>query len=94
MSKSLMQDEKECLLCGATEALHRHHIFFGTGNRALSETDGCWCYLCAYHHNMSGNGVHFNKNIDNKLKQICQIKWEAKYGNREKFIRRYGKSYL
>lgn len=94
MSKSLMQDDRACLLCGATEALHKHHIFYGTGNRALSENDGCWCYLCAYHHNMSDKGVHFNKRLDRELKRRCQKKWEDKNGDREAFIKRYGRSYL
>ena len=94
MSKSIMQEDKACLICGTVRYLHKHHIFYGTGNRAVSETDGCWCYLCARHHNMSSAGVHFNRVLDLKLKRRCQEKWEAKHGNREEFIRRYGKSYL
>lgn len=94
MSKSLISDRRECLLCGATEALHKHHIFFGTANRKLSEAQGCWCYLCAFHHNMSKFGVHENRNLDIQLKQLCQKKWELEYGGREEFIKTYGKSYL
>lgn len=92
--KSLISNEKQCLICGATEAVHKHHIFYGTGNRNISEEQGCWCYLCAYHHNMSNNGVHFNKNLDIKLKRFCQRKWEENNGNREQFIKTFGKSYL
>ena len=70
------------------------NIFYGTANRKKSEEDGCWCYLCAYHHNMSNQGVHFDKRFDLWLKQTCQMKWEAEYGDRSEFIKRYGKSYL
>lgn len=92
--KSIMQYRKECLVCGTTVNLHKHHIFYGTGNRAVSEKQGCWCYLCAWHHNMSDQGVHFNKELDLKIKRKCQEKWEATYGSRDEFIRQYGKSYL
>ncbi|MBQ6447113.1 MAG: hypothetical protein IJJ10_06575 [Bacillus sp. (in: Bacteria)] len=48
------------------------YIFFGSGKRALSERYGCWCYLCAKHHNMSNEGVHFNKKLDDELKKKAQ----------------------
>lgn len=97
MSKSLLQDDKDikaCLVCGTTHDLHRHHIYGGVANRKLSEEDGCWCYLCPRHHNMSNMGVHFNKTLDLKLKQCCQKKWEEKNGDRTAFIQRFGKNYL
>lgn len=94
MSKSLINNEKCCLLCGATEAVHKHHIFYGTANRTIADEQGCWCYLCAFHHNMSKFGVHFRKDLDIQLKQLCQREWEKTYGNREEFIKTYGKSYL
>lgn len=92
--KSILQDDKACFVCGTIFGLHRHHVFYGAGNRAVSERDGCWCYLCAYHHNLSDKGVHFNKDLDLRLKRRCQEIWEETYGDRESFIRRYGKSYL
>ena len=92
--KSLLSNERECFMCKTTEGLHKHHVFFGTGRRKLSEQDGCWCYLCAKHHNASDAGVHFNKGLDLFLKRICQKKWEAVHGTREDFIRRYGRNYL
>lgn len=92
--KSLISNDKQCLICGATEAVHKHHIFYGTANRTLSEEQGCWCYLCAYHHNMSNKGVHFNKHLDILLKQECQKRWEEQNGNREQFIETFGKNYL
>ena len=74
--------------------LHRHHIFYGTANKTISEKYGCWCYLCANHHDMSKEGVHFNKPFDIMLKKYCQEKWEEKNGDRKQFINTFGKSYL
>ena len=74
--------------------IHKHHIYEGTGRRKLSDKYGCWVYLCARHHNMSNEGVHFNKDLDLTLKRICQKKWETKYGNRDKFIRVFGRNYM
>lgn len=68
-------------------------VFYGTANRKKSEEFGCWVYLCANHHNMSNAGVHFNKELDLKLKQRCQEEFE-KYGSREDFRRIFGKNYL
>ena len=92
--KSIMSNIKECYVCGFTRDIHKHHIFFGTANRKLSEQDGCWCFLCPVHHNMSNMGVHNNRNLDIQLKMECQTKWEKIYGDREQFIKRYGRSYL
>ena len=94
MSKSLISDKKECLMCGTTKDLHKHHVYPGTANRKKSEQDGCWVYLCARHHNMSNYSVHFNKELDRRLKAYCQTLWEKKYGDRTAFIHRFGKSYL
>lgn len=94
MDKSLIQEGKYCYVCGRESALHKHHIFYGTANRRLSEEDGAYCYLCAMHHNGGNWGVHFNKPLDIKLKKRCQQAWEEHNGNREDFINRYGKSWL
>lgn len=94
MSKSIISNEKQCIACHTTKELHKHHIFFGTGNRKNSEKYGCWCYLCARHHNMSDDGVHFNEAFNLKLKQYCQKRFEEQIGSREEFRRIFGKSYL
>ena len=89
-----MSNRKECLICGSNRGLHRHHIFYGTANRSKSEKDGAWCYLCYFHHVGSNHSVHNNPTFDRNLKKDCQRRWEQIYGDREKFIERYGKSYL
>ena len=90
---SQLQIDKECYVCRTTRNLHRHHIFAGNANRQLSERFGYWVYLCAYHHNASLWGVHFNKDLDLALKRTAQRVWE-KTCSREEFIRTFGKSYL
>lgn len=94
MAKSIISNERVCHFCGTPLNLHKHHIFHGAGRRKTSEEDGCWCYLCAAHHNLSDWGVHQDHMADTALKRECQRKWEEVYGDREAFIRRYGISYL
>ena len=93
--KSLVSNEKECFVCGTPLDIHRHHIYFGRANRSKSEEDGCWCYLCARHHNMSNEGVHINHELDLHLKRMCQALWMEHYQKtKEEFIKRYGRNYL
>lgn len=93
--KSLIQSKNECYVCHTTLGLHRHEIFYGTANRKKSIEDGMTVKLCGVHHNLSNAGVHFDKELDLKLKRLGQIIWEEYYHkNKEQFIERYGKSYV
>lgn len=75
--------------------MHKHHVFYGTANRRKSEEDGCWVWLCAKHHNMSDEGVHFDKKLDLELKIVVELMWLEYYSKTiEDFIKRYGKNYL
>lgn len=93
MSKSIISNERICLVCGTTLGLHKHHIFYGMAKRKISEQYGCWCYLCGKHHNLSNEGVHFNKKLDIELKKMAQYKFNEVYPNLD-FIKVFGKSYL
>ena len=87
---------KECYITGRTDGLHKHHIFFGTGNRAISDKYGFWVWLIPELHNMSDEGVH-GKNghdLDIQLKQDCQRAFEAAGHTRDEFRQLVGKSYL
>ena len=90
--QSIISPIKCCYVCQTTQNLHLHQIFAG-GNRRLSEKYGLTVYLCGYHHNLSENGVHFNKELDTELKQVAQRQFERKY-NREYFIKLFMKNYL
>lgn len=89
--KSIIQDEKVCLVCGTPYGLHKHHIFFG-GNRQVSEREGFTCWLCASHHT-GPYGVHFDKDLDTAIKQRCQAKYEETH-TRAEFLKLIGKNYL
>lgn len=90
--KSIIQNSYECFICGTTTCLEKHHCFPGNPNRKHSEEDGLWVYLCADHHR--GNvSVHFNHEMEQKLKKYSQMVYERKH-TREQFVERYGKNYL
>lgn len=70
-------------------------VFYGAGRRKTSEREGCWVYLCAFHHNMSNAGVHFDKVADLKLKRECQEIWEDyNKSDHDGFRRVFGVSYV
>lgn len=91
--KSIMQTEKRCYVCGAVNGLHEHHIFFGTGSRKVSEQNGFKCWLCGRHHNLSEEGVHFDRKLDLRLKMECQAEYEKNH-SRGEFMALIGKNYL
>lgn len=93
MAKSIMQTEKECYITGSTSNLHLHHIYPGLGFRKASDKHGFTVWLRADWHNMADYGVHFNKELDLRLKQECQRKFEETH-TREEFMKIIGKNYL
>jgi len=92
--KSVLQNEKQCYVCGTVCKLESHHIFFGTANRKKSEKHGLKVWLCHNHHTESSASVHRNKGTDLFLKIIAQEHFEAHCGSREDFRQEFGKSYL
>ena len=94
MSKSLISNERKCLVCGQYNNLHKHHCIYGAGRRKLSEKYGLWVYLCPKHHNMSNAGVHYDKALDLKVKQLAQNAFENHVGARDEFIKVFGRNYL
>ena len=93
-NKSIIQkDMAKCFICGTRNNLHIHEIYYGTANRKKSIEYGCYVRLCAYHHNMSDYGVHYNKTLDLNLKRKCQRRFEEKYDH-AKFMETFNKNYL
>lgn len=87
--------EKKCIICGSTENTHIHEVFFGMANRQQSIKYGLCVCLCAKHHNMSDEGVHFNKEMDNALKSYVQAVAQKHYSwNTSDFIKIFGKNYI
>ena len=94
MAKSIIQDTKQCYVCNTTIGLHDHHVFFGS-NRKISEQHGLKVWLCGKHHNLSNEGVHFNKKLDLKLKKQLQLYWMKKNNKTiEDFITLIGRNYI
>lgn len=89
--KSILQDEKVCYITGRTDNLHCHHIFFGP-NRKVSDCYGFWVYLTAELH-VGHEGAHHNHDLDMRLKQDCQRKYEETH-SRQEFMNLIGRNYL
>ena len=92
MADSIMQNSRECFITGATDGLHKHHCFSGCRRQAADKW-GCWVWLRYDWHNGANYGVHFNHDLDIRLKRQCQEQFERLYGH-EKFIKVFGKSWL
>ena len=90
--KSIMQQEKECYICGGTLNLHNHHIYFGHGKRSISDKHGFTVWLCWEHHE-GKTGVHLNREIDLLVKKNCQLKYESTGHSTEEFIKLIGRNY-
>lgn len=91
---SLFSDQRECWLCGNPN-VHVHHVYGGVGRRPISEREGCWLYLCPFHHNMSNAGIHFDHELDARVKRECQERWMERNGKtEEEFCTMFGRSYL
>lgn len=93
MRKSILTDDLEHSFLSGIPTNVIHHIYGGYGRRKISEKNGFIVPLTPAEHNMSDNGVHFNKKLDLYLKRLCQEKYEETH-SREEFIKLIGRSYL
>ena len=90
---NLLQERKECWVCGSPYVV-KHHVY-GGARRQISEREKCWVWLCPFHHNMSDDAVHFNHELDQKLKIEMQLAWMThNKATKEDFIRIFGKGYV
>lgn len=89
--ESILQTTKgRCFLCGRITDTEEHHLISGVSNRKNAEEDGLKIDVCRFCHTTA----HTKREVELKLKQLGQTKWEETYGDRQKFISRYGKSWL
>lgn len=90
---SIIQNHKECLICGSWN-IEDHHIFFGQANRKLSEKYGLKVWLCPTHHRGT-IGVHGRDGhkLDMQLKELGQKAFEWEH-TRDEFIKTFGRNYL
>lgn len=93
-TKSIITDVMgSCFMCHSMRNLEIHHIFYGFGNRKLSDRYGLVVPLCHECHNEPPNGVHFNVENDLKLKQYAQIVFNIKYPDKS-FTEIFGRNYI
>lgn len=88
----IVDDLEHCIVCGYPHP-HKHEVFFGEKQRKHSIKYGMVLPLCYAHHE-GNDSPHMNRKIDLTYKAKAQEIWENTYGNREDFIRIFGKSYL
>lgn len=97
-----------CFFCGRP-ATQTHHLIFGVGLRKTADKDGLFCPICAECHTMGSliGRIHDNPMAEKLSKMLGQAIFERNYYKdlyyqlnrnedeaRERFIERYGKSYL
>ena len=87
-------DEGVCFNCGRLGFTETHHIFFGHGNRKISDKNGFVVFLCPECHRGT-YGVHGKngKQLNLSLKRRCQATFEEKH-SREEFMKLIARSYL
>lgn len=90
--KSILQETKECYLCGRQTDLEVHHCIHGVANRKIADREKLVVYLCRECHTGT-NGVHHNREKDLYLIQTAQRKYEETH-TREQWRELFGKSYL
>jgi hypothetical protein len=86
-------DLKTCYITGSNKDsadIHVHHIF-GGANKANSEKYHFLIPLRADWHDMADYGIHFNRELDLKIKRFCQDYWLEHYGTKEEFIVTFSK---
>ena len=86
----LQEDVNYCFVCGRY-GTEKHHVFFGN-NRKLSDKYGMIVGLC-YDHHRGNNGVHFNKELDLRLKKMGQERFTEIYPDVD-FLAVFGRNYL
>lgn len=82
----------ECYICGNPNVAW-HEVFEGTANRQKSIKWGMVIALCPWHHNTSNYSFHYNKDMQLRIKQEAQRKFQEVYPD-EDFIEIFGKNYL
>lgn len=94
MGSILNSERGICFNCGKIGYTHEHHIYYGHGNRKVSDKMGFIVYLCYECH--EGNyGVHgtYGKELNLALKRRCQAVFEETHSRKE-FRELIGRSYL
>lgn len=79
-----------CKKCDKWDNLECHHLIFGNGFRKLADKYGLTVNICRECHYK----VHNTKKGMNWSRQEGQKMFEEKHGDREEFMRVFGKNWL
>ena len=102
MESLLTKYTKNCIICGSPN-VEEHHLLYGISKRRIADKDRIVLPLCQMHHDMSlAASVHLNPAVAVWSKICGQLAWEmeavadgaTKEEARERFRKRYGRSYL
>jgi len=91
--ESIFGDFDTCYITGAKKpyaAIHVHHVF-GSANKTNSEKYHFLIALRADWHDLADYGIHQNRELDLKIKRMCQDYWLKYYGTKEEFIAVFGR---
>lgn len=92
---SILQTEKKCWVCGCKNNLHLHHTLYGGDKRRLSDKYGLTIWLCSKHHNMSDKGIHYDKELDLRVKQMAQMECMQHYQmSMDQWLKIFRRNYL
>lgn len=94
LTSVLTDDLHHCIFTGSP-VVERHHVF-GAALRKKSEKYG---FIVPLHPTLHPNGIHFkptpeNKQIDKKLKSMCQKYYEEHIGTHDEWMQEFYKNYL
>lgn len=90
MESRMQSDLSVCYLCGKPLSKgDKHHVFNGA-KRDRSEEDGMFIHV----HRVCHNYIHNHPMTAQTIKARGQKVFEEQIGDRDEFIKRYGKSYL
>lgn len=92
LTSVLTDDMDHCMFTGSNR-VERHHVFGGCYKKK-SEARG---FIAPLRPDLHVNGVFAGpqaKDVDNRLKRMCQEYYEEHYGTRKEFIEEFGKSRL
>lgn len=90
----MIMSDKKCFFCGKTDSLQEHHCVGGNANRKIADKYGLTIWLCVYHHTGGKKSVHQDYSMNLQVKQYAQRYFEENIGDRELWMREFGKNYL
>ncbi len=93
MRKGIVEDMEHCYVCG-TNQVEMHHCINGRGQRSIADQYNLVIPLCPEHHRNGSYSPHRNAEINSQYAKISQAYFEQNIGNREDFMKLFGRSWI